>query len=125
MDELTEKVEAIIKRRWNLPEKHDLLMSSYIDEAGYHIMNYINCSSISQIPEALLYTWASITMGAFSAQQGHIEELDDFLGGGETVKIGDTSVAAGSGSNGSIGSAVQTAMIGHHNDLVRYRRVVW
>lgn len=125
MTELTEKVEAIIKRRWNLPEKYDLLMRSYIEEAGYHIINYINRSSINQIPEALKFTWASIVMGAFSAQQGHIEELDDFLGGGETVKIGDTSVAAGSGSNGSIGSAIQTAMIGHHNDLVRYRQVVW
>lgn len=125
MTELAEKVESIIKRRWNLPEKYDLLMRSYIEEAGYHIINYINRSSISQIPEALQFTWASIVMGAFSAQQGHIEELDDFLGGGETVKIGDTSVAAGSGSKGSIGSAIQTAMVGHHNDLVRYRQVVW
>lgn len=125
MPELIERVEAIIKRRWNLPGKYDLLIRSYVEEAGYHIINYINRSSISQIPEALLFTWASITMGAFSVQQGHIEELDDFMSGGETVKIGDTSVAAGSGSNGSIGSSIQTAMIGHHNDLVRYRQVVW
>jgi len=125
MTELVEKVEAIIKRRWNLPEKYDLLMRSYIDEAGFHIINYINRSSISQIPEALLYTWASITMGAFSAQQGHIEELDDFLGGGETVKLGDTSVTPSKGSGGTIGSAIESAMIGHHADLVRHRKVVW
>ena len=121
--ELSEQVAAIIKRRMNLPESLDRLIQSYIDEAGYRIMNYLGYSSVRQIPEALQFVWAKVATAAFLSEQGHLEELDDILGNADAVKLGDTSVTPASGS--SVVSGFDGAMASVESDLRRYRKMRW
>lgn len=118
--ELTDKVAAIIQRRYRLPESVNSLVDSYIDEAGTHIMIYLGYTSIRQIPEALKYTWANIAMAAFKAEQSHMEELDDILAGVAAVKIGDTTVEVGGSSGG-----ITSAMNWYDADLRRFRKLRW
>ncbi|MDN4069259.1 DNA-packaging protein [Paenibacillus vini] len=114
-----ENVAKIIKRRWNLPENLDELVRSYIDEAGYHIMNYIGRDSIEEIPAALQFTWANIAMAAFKTEQSHLQEMDMILSSDVDLKIGDTSVKSSSG--GVVGAAVMA----YSSALNRYRKLRW
>lgn len=121
---LNEAVAEVIKQRYKLPESLDGLVNSYIDETGLHIMNYLGLDTVDEIPAALKFTWANIAMGAFKADQSHLEELDDILMTDIDMKIGDTSVktsASGSSSGGSVAMAVQAYI----SDLNRYRKLRW
>lgn len=120
---LSEAVAAIIKKRYKLPESLDSLVESYIDESGLHIMIYLGLDTVDEIPAALKFTWANIAMGAFKADQSHLEELDDILMTDIDLKIGDTSVKTSGG--GSSGSSVSIAVQAYISDLNRYRKLRW
>lgn len=116
---LNEAVAEVIKQRYKLPESLDILVKSYIDESGLHIMNYLGLDTVDEIPAALKFTWANIAMAAFKGDQSHLEELDDLLSGDIDMKIGDTSIKESTG--GSSLGAVQA----YASDLNRYRKLRW
>lgn len=100
------------------------LIDSYVDDIGQRIMNYCG---ISIIPVGLKFTWVSMTIDAVRIDLPGIGEIADTVGGGENVKIGDTSVSPASASgvsNVSKGS-IERIVTNYSIDLNRFRKLRW
>ncbi len=100
------------------------LIDTYIDEIGQRIMNYCG---ISIIPEGLKYTWVSMVIDAIRIDLPNISEINDTVGGGENVKIGDTSVspASSSGVSNVSKSCIDKVVLNYSIDLNRFRNLRW
>lgn len=105
------------------------LIDTYIAEIGLRIQHYCN---IRNIPDALLYTWASMVIDAVRVDQAADDQIAATVGGGGvTVKIGDTSVTSGGSGGSSDGlsntgkSVIDQIVLNYRVDLNRYRRMRW
>lgn len=121
---MNSEVLTIVKLRLGLDDEWDNLVSSYIDEIGNRIKHYCN---LTEIPETLNHTWASMTIDALRIEQPNLPGIAETSGGGGTIKIGDTSVSPASGSevSNTSKSAIDQVVLNYRIDLNRYRRMRW
>lgn len=115
---------AIVKLRLGFDDAQDNLINSYIDEIGERIKHYCN---ISEIPEALNHTWASMTIDALRVEQPNLEGIEETSADGESIKIGDTSVSPASvqGVTNASKSVIDQVVLNYRVDLYRYRKLRW
>lgn len=114
----------IVKLRLNLDDDQEGLVETYIDEIGHRILHYCN---LTEIPAGLKSTWASMVIDALRIEQPNLEGIEDTSGGGESVKIGDTSVSPASGSvlTNASKSVIDQVVLNYRVDLHRFRRLRW
>lgn len=101
------------------------LIETYIEEIGNRILHYCQ---IRTIPTALKITWASMVIDAVRVDLPNIDEINDTVGGGQSVKIGDTSVSPASASTGVSNTSkksIDTVVLNYQVDLNRYRKLRW
>ncbi|WP_273483621.1 DNA-packaging protein [Desulforamulus ruminis] len=118
-------VWEIIKIRLQLQDEAlRPLVETYIGEMERRILHYCG---ISKIPEALQFTWASMVVDALRVDLPHVDEINDTVGGGETVKLGDTSVSPAntSGISNVSKSTIDQIVFNYTVDLNRYRKLRW
>lgn len=119
------EVLATVKLRLRLDDSHDALIDSYVQEIGQRILHYTN---MTDIPAELEHTWASMVVDALRIDQPNDEQIAATVGGGESMKIGDTSVTSG-GSGGGLSntskSVIDQVVLNYRIDLNRYRRMRW
>lgn len=123
-------VWPIVKLRLGLADdKLRPTIDTYITELELRIKHYCN---ISRLPDELLYVWASMVVDAVRVDLPNVEEISDSVGGqaGGSIKVGDTSVAGGSGGSGGGLSNTSKAVIDqvvfdYRADLHHYRRMRW
>ncbi|WP_339295917.1 DNA-packaging protein [Paenibacillus sp. FSL W7-1279] len=117
---------AIIKERLQLQDDAlKGLVVSYIREIGYRIMHYCN---LEEIPEELSFTWAAMSLDAARVDLPNVDEISDGAGGGDSIKIGDTSISPASSSAGVSNmtkSSLDQVVLNYRMDLNRYRKLRW
>ena len=120
---MEESVLNIVRLRLGISDQ-DELITSYIEEIGERIKHYCNNS---EIPDGLKSTWASMVIDALRIEQPNLEGVEDTTSGGESIKIGDTSVspAAGSVLTNASKSVIDQVVLNYRVDLNRYRRLRW
>lgn len=120
----TKDIWPIVKLRLNLDDEQENLTKSYIDEIGNRILHYCN---LTEMPAGLKSTWASMVIDALRIEQPNLTGIVETSGGGETVKIGDTSVSPASSSEltNASKSVIDQVVLNYRVDLHRYRRVRW
>ncbi len=104
-----------------------------IDEIEDVIKNYCN---IKEVPEALKYTWANMTVDLvryqYTMDMGEDNDLDDInLSDISNLKIGDTQISLQ--GNNSIKSRIlkghypnlDNIVLNYRNQLNKFRRMVW
>jgi len=104
-----------------------------INEVEEVIKNYCN---IDQVPEALKYTWANMTVDLVRYQYESNISADDVLAGIDAsdvsnLKIGDTQIAL-QGNNSERGKTLKShrpnldqIVMNNKQQLNRFRRMVW
>lgn len=115
----------IVKLRLGLADDAlQTLVETYIEEIGQRIRHYCG---IADIPETLKFTWASMAIDAVRVDLPNIGEIADTVGGGETVKLGDTSVspAGSSGVSNVSKPVIEQVVLNYAVDLNRYRKLRW
>lgn len=115
----------IVKLRLGLQDNTlQPLIETYIDEIENRILHYCG---ISKVPEKLKFTWASMVIDAVRVDLPHVAEISDTVGGGENVKIGDTSVSPANSSGVSNVSKliIDQVVLNYAVDLNRYRKMRW
>ncbi|RXZ77254.1 DNA-packaging protein [Paenibacillaceae bacterium] len=119
-------VWPIVKSRIPLEDDtHKPVIYSYIAEIEYRIKHYCN---IQRVPDGLLYVWASMVIDVARVELSNVEEIEDSVGGGATVKVGDTSVSGGSAGGGVTNtskSVIDQVVTNYRIDLNHYRRMRW
>jgi len=120
------EVLATVKLRLGITDdSKDALIDSYVQEIGQRILHYTN---MTDIPAELEHTWASMVVDALRIDQPNDEQIAATVGGGESMKIGDTSVTSG-GSGGGLSntskSVIDQVVLNYRIDLNRYRRMRW
>lgn len=120
------EVKTIVKTRFQITNNSlDALIDSYIREIGRRIQHFCN---IDDVPDALTDVWASMTMDALRVELPNVEEFNESAGGGDNVKVGDTSVSPASSSSGLSNTAkkvIEQVVLNYRVDLVRYRKLRW
>lgn len=116
----------VVKLRLGISDdSKDALIDSYVQEIGQRILHYCN---LPEIPDGLAHTWASMVVDAVRVDLPQDERIAATVGGGESVKIGDTSVTSG-GSGGGVSntskSVIDQVVLNYRIDLNRYRRMRW
>jgi hypothetical protein len=116
----------IVKLRLGISDdSKDALIDSYVQEIGQRIRHYCN---LPEIPDGLAHTWASMVVDAVRVDQPQDEQIAATVGGGESIKIGDTSMTSG-GSGGGLSntgkSVIDQVVLNYRVDLNRYRRMRW
>lgn len=122
---MSDAVLAIVKTRLRIPEdNHDDLINSYITEIGNRIKHYCN---ISEVPATFEGTWASMVIDALKVEQSTVEAIADNIDSGESIKIGDTSVAPAKseGITSTSKKAIDEVVLNYRVDLNRYRKLRW
>lgn len=104
-----------------------------INEVEEVIKNYCN---IDQVPEALKYTWANMTVDLVRYQYESNISADDVLAGIDAsdvsnLKIGDTQIAL-QGNNSERGKTLKShrpnldqIVMNNKQQLNKFRRMVW
>ncbi|HIW31296.1 MAG TPA: DNA-packaging protein [Candidatus Paenibacillus intestinavium] len=122
----SEKVWPIVKLRLGLTDDTlKSLIETYIDEIERRIKHYCN---IQRLPDALLFTWVSMTIDAVRIDLPNVDEIDDTVSGGSNVKVGDTSVSGGSTGNAVSNvskSVIDEVVLNYRHDLNHYRKLRW
>jgi hypothetical protein len=106
-------------------DSKDALISSYVQEIGLRILHYINQP---EVPVELKFTWASMVVDAVRVDQPQDEQIAATVGGGgESIKIGDTSVSpeSGKGLTNTSKSVIDQVVLNYQVDLNRYRKLRW
>ncbi|MTI56152.1 DNA-packaging protein [Geosporobacter ferrireducens] len=99
------------------------LIDTYIEEIENRILHYCK---IRSVPFALKFTWASMVIDAVRVDLPNIAEISDTVGGGENIKIGDTSVSpANSGVSNVSKASIDEVVLNYKVDLNRYRKLRW
>lgn len=117
------EVLGIVKTRLKITDDtDDTSINSYIIEIGWRILNVCNRKDI---PEALIYVWASMVIDALRIEQPQKFGTDD--SNGLNIKIGDTSVgpASKSGVTATSKSVIDQVVFDYRADLYRWRKMKW
>lgn len=124
MTEKENRVLELVKLRLGLQDEAlTPLISSYIPEVGWRIKNYCH---ISDVPEGLVFTWASMVIDVLKSEHSTIKEIGKTIDqGGKNIKIGDTSISPASGGGPDAKSAIDSVVLNYAVDLNRYRRMTW
>lgn len=107
-----------------------------VDEVEQAIKNYCN---IDVVPEGLKYVWANMAMDlvryhtASSKQDSGVVSNDISVGEVSSLKIGDTTVTLGSGSDTNLSNRaikshtpnLDRIVMNYKSHLNKYRRMVW
>lgn len=114
----------VVKLRLDLDDGQKDLVETYIDEIGRRILHYCN---LSEIPAGLKMTWSSMVIDALRIEQPNMDGIEETASGGESIKIGDTSVSPASGSvlTNASKSVIDQVVLNYRVDLNRYRRLRW
>jgi hypothetical protein len=117
-------VLAKVKLRLGMDDSHDALIDSYVQEIGRRILHYTN---LTEIPAELEYTWASMVIDALRIEQPSLPGLTEMTGGGEEIRVGDTSTAPAkpAGLTNTAKSAIDAVVLNYRLDLNRYRKLRW
>lgn len=117
-------VLVTVKLRLGLDDSHDALIDSYVQEIGQRILHYTN---LAEIPAELEHTWASMVIDALRIEQPNLPGIAETSGGGEQVKVGDTSTAPAkpAGLTNTSKSVIDAVVLNYRTDLNRYRRMRW
>ncbi|WP_270167575.1 DNA-packaging protein [Paenibacillus sp. SYP-B4298] len=120
-------VWPIIKLRLGLADDAlQPLIETYIAELERRIKHYCN---ISQLPDELLFVWASMTIDAARVDLPNVTEIDETVGGqAANVNVGDTSSSGGGSSGGLTNTskaAIDQVVFNYQADLNHYRRMTW
>ncbi|MDT9723772.1 DNA-packaging protein [Xylanibacillus composti] len=122
----TDDVWRIVKLRLELPDERKNLVETYIDEIERRIKRYCN---IRELPDDLLYVWASMVVDAVRVDLPNVDEIADTIGGSGSVKVGDTSVSGGGGSGRELTNTakavIDQVVFDYRADLHDYRRMKW
>lgn len=118
------RVLELVKLRLGLQDEAlTLLISSYIPEIEWRIKNYCH---ISDVPDGLVFTWASMVQDVLKSEHSTIKEIGKTIDrGGKNIKIGDTSISPASGGGQEAKSAIDSVVLNYSVDLNRYRRMTW
>lgn len=122
-----ENVWPIVKLRLGLNDDTlQPLIETYIAEIERRIKHYC---SISKVPDDLLHVWASMVIDAVRVELPNVEEIEDTVGGqANNVKVGDTSVSAGSAGDNLSNTAkkvIDKVVLEYRHDLNHYRKLRW
>lgn len=120
-----ENVWPIVKLRLGLADETlKPLIETYISEIERRIKHYC---SIQSLPNDLLFTWVSMTIDAVRVDLPNVDEIEDTVGAGVNVKVGDTSVSNSSaaGVTNVSKSVIDTLVLNYAHDLNRYRKLRW
>lgn len=121
----TADILALVKTRLRLLDVSlDSLINSYIPELENRILHYCN---VDVVPDGLMFTWASMVIDTLRIEQSSVQEIADTSDTGETIKLGDTSVAPAksSGVSNLTKSVIDGVALNYTVDLDHYRKLRW
>lgn len=103
-----------------------------VAEVEQAIKNYC---SISSVPDALRFTWANMAVDLLryelASSEGPNEDEEIDVGSVSSIRMGDTTINLG-GADSSYGRAINShkanlddIVMNHHEQLHKFRRMVW
>lgn len=122
---LQTEILALVKTRLHLLDSsQDTLINSYVSEIQNRIVHYCN---VDVIPDGLKFTWTAMVMDVLRVEQSSVQEIADTTDQGETIKLGDTSVAPSksSGVTNTTKSLIDKVVVNYRIDLNRFRKLRW
>ena len=104
-----------------------------IAEVEQAIKNYC---SISSVPDALRFTWANMAVDLLryelASSEGPNEDEEVDMNGVSSIRMGDTTINLGGGTNSPYGRAINShkanlddIVMNHREQLHKFRRMVW
>lgn len=122
---LQTEILALVKLRLHLLDtSQDTLINSYVSEIQDRITHYCN---VDVIPDGLKFTWTAMVMDVLRVEQSSVDEIANTTDQGETIKLGDTSVAPSksSGVTNTTKSLIDEVVLNYRIDLNRFRKLRW
>jgi hypothetical protein len=136
-------VTDIVKVKLGADTPSEPLLKITVDEIEQTILNYCN---INEIPKELTYTFANMVVDLFRYEdefikattvsvEGEEEEAEPDVNTGNinSIRVGDTTITFGSGSDTSIyhknlrshQANLDTVVLDYESQLKKFRRLVW
>lgn len=136
-------VTDIVKVKLGVDTPSEPLLKITVDEIEQTILNYCN---INEIPKELTYTFANMVVDLFRYEdefikaitvsvEGEEEEAEPDVNTGNinSIRVGDTTITFGSGSDTSIYNKnlrshqanLDTVVLDYESQLKKFRRLVW
>lgn len=136
-------VTDIVKVKLGADTPSEPLLKITVDEIEQTILNYCN---INEIPKELTYTFANMVVDLFRYEdefikattvpvEGEEEEAEPDVNTGNinSIRVGDTTITFGSGSDTSIYNKnlrshqanLDTVVLDYESQLKKFRRLVW
>lgn len=136
-------VTDIVKVKLGGCIRSEPLLKITVDEIEQTILNYCN---INEIPKELTYTFANMVVDLFRYEdefikattvsvEGEEEEAEPDVNTGNinSIRVGDTTITFGSGSDTSIYNKnlrshqanLDTVVLDYESQLKKFRRLVW
>lgn len=136
-------VTDIVKVKLGVDTPSEPLLKTTVDEIEQTILNYCN---INEIPKELTYTFANMVVDLFRYEDEFIKATTVSVEGGEeeaepdvntgninSIRVGDTTITFGSGSDTSIYNKnlrshqanLDTVVLDYESQLKKFRRLVW
>lgn len=136
-------VMDIVKVKLGADTPSEPLLKITVDEIEQTILNYCN---INEIPKELTYTFANMVVDLFRYEDEFIKATTVSVEGGEeeaepdvntgninSIRVGDTTITFGSGSDTSIYNKnlrshqanLDTVVLDYESQLKKFRRLVW
>nr|UWI28845.1 MAG: Protein of unknown function (DUF3199) [Bacteriophage sp.] len=136
-------VTDIVKVKLGVDTPSEPLLKTTVDEIEQTILNYCN---INEIPKELTYTFANMVVDLFRYEdefikattvsvEGEEEEAEPDVNTGNinSIRVGDTTITFGSGSDTSIYNKnlrshqanLDTVVLDYESQLKKFRRLVW
>ncbi|MBS4172118.1 phage head-tail connector protein [Bacillus sp. FJAT-49736] len=119
------KVLEIVKRRLKIIDTSlDDLINDYIEQIEWKIRLYCN---ISEVPEALKFVWASMTIDILRIEHPNEEAIANTVAESvNSVKLGDTSIAYGNKGTditNTSKASLDDIVLNYSHELNRFRRL--
>lgn len=136
-------VTDIVKVKLGADTPSEPLLKITVDEIEQTILNYCN---INEIPKELTYTFANMVVDLFRYEdefikattvsvEGEEEEAEPDVNTGNinSIRVGDTTITFGSGSDTSTYNKnlrshqanLDTVVLDYESQLKKFRRLVW